>query len=484
MSSPTSSFSRLSLSRMPTTRAESRRQPPPPHSSDEDESDNDNADDSSPEVEAVVKSTHTKLRYDISRLSPTTEERAKAGLKEPFTLGHCAVYNPNEKTEYFAFQIFEAVNFSVRIGAPESEYRELTCHCDDDHRPCRHIFWLLDQMAQHTLTDAQKESLLTLSKNGYPLEAVDPYHQITTAGPRLFQELDCELRTDGTFEDPETSSDASEDRIKDVRDILSSFSSVTRDEYRPDIFNNIPSSPTTDQGLLVPQDLEKTLAWSMIANDDFFRHMRSLVPSSHCAADLFQKKQAEAKIVLEKLDKYIAKRPNRPETVHDIPWCGNHIVQIVNSIMARINEARTPLSLHAKQRAAETLSLILLWVSQRNIDVYASPVWARSRQQALPLNERNLFARLFGSAPPGTDRFIVDNLTDLGDAVAPFVHHLEEALEKFTANKAPKVYIDKLATLVKSPKSGALVEAQSSRGSKRPGKGGDWRDHKREKMMK
>ncbi|ELR09647.1 hypothetical protein GMDG_04138 [Pseudogymnoascus destructans 20631-21] len=486
MSSPASGFSRLSLSRMASTRPEDGATQPSNDSSDasdSEDSNDDSGEDSSPEDASILRSAHTKLRYDTSRLTRSTTRRARAGLNEPFTLSHCSVYNPSEGSEYFAFQIFETVSFSVRVGAPDSEYRSPTCHCDSDPGPCRHIFWLLDQIASHTLSSSDKSTPLPLSSRGFsrtPANA-DAYHHITASGPHLFQELDCDHRIAPSYTKPSPAA-ATAARITDIRDILASFSPATRDDYRPDIFSAPP--PTPSSPLLFPTDLEKTLAHAALANPDLFRHLRALVPSSHCTASFFRKQRARAAAALAKLDAYTATRPRAAAAggplvvVHDVKFAATAVSEAVAAILARVHEARAPLSIAARQAAAESLALTLLDLSKRNIDVYATPIWKGTRQQTLSLTDRNIFAHFFGSEPPaGGERFLVDGLANLGDAGRGVVGVLEEAREAFGARAAPVVYGEKLGWLVGSLRR----EGAGAREGKRGAGEGEGRGRKRMK---
>ncbi|OBT70005.1 hypothetical protein VE03_00506 [Pseudogymnoascus sp. 23342-1-I1] len=474
MSSPTSGFSRLSLSAMASSRLEAGTQPSRDDSSDasdSDDSNDDSGEESGPESPPILRSSHTKLHYDTSRLTRSTTRTARAGLNEPFTLGHCSLYNPSQGSEYFAFQIFETASFSVRVGAPASEYRSLTCHCDSDPGPCRHIFWLLDQIASHTLSATDKSTPLPLSVSGFSRapDNADAYHHITASGPHLFQELDCDLRIAPSYVEP-TPAAATAARITDIRDILASFSPATRDDYRPDIFDALPPDPSAP--LLAPTDLEKTLAHAALANPDLFRHLRALVPSSHCAASFFRKQRARVTAALAKLDAYTATRPRAaaaaaagPAVVHDVKYAAAAVSEAVAAILARVHEARAPLSISARQAAAESLALTLLDLSKRNIDVYATPTWKGTRQQTLPLTDRNIFARFFGSEPAaGKERFLVDGLADLGDAGRGVVGVLEEAIEGFGGMVAPKVYGEKLAWLVANLRGGKEVMGKRGAG--------------------
>ncbi|KAL5345658.1 hypothetical protein ACLOAV_009412 [Pseudogymnoascus australis] len=426
--------------------------------SEDSDSNDDSGEESSPESPPLLRSAHTKLRYDTSRLTRSTTRTARAGLNEPFTLGHCSLYNPSQGNEYFAFQIYETVNFSVRVGAPDSEPDRLA-------HPVRN----------------RQELPLPLSARGFSRspENADAYHHITASGPHLFQELDCDLRIAPTYVEP-TAAAATAARITDIRDILASFSPATRDDYRPDIFSALPPDPSSP--LLAPTDLEKTLAHAALANPDLFRHLRALVPSSHCAASFFRKQHARAMAALAKLDAYTTTRPRAtaaaagPVVVHDIKYAATVVSEAVAAILARVHEARAPLSIAARQAAAESLALTLLDLSKRNIDVYASSAWKGTRQQTLPLTDRNIFARFFGSEPAaGKERFLVDGLADLGDAGRGVVGVLEEAREGFAGMAAPKVYGEKLAWLVGNLRGGKEVVGKRGAGE------GDGRGRKRMK---
>jgi hypothetical protein len=159
--------------------------------------------------------------------------------------------------------------------------------------------------------------------------------------------------------------------------------------------------------------------------------------------------------------------------VHDIAWCASALATTVSQIATRLNSARTPLSLAARQEAAHALVLTLRALTARNIDVYATPLWARSREQALPLRDRNIFVRFFGESPtPGQDRFVLDQLEDLGDAVRPFVGMLEDIAQRFEENKSPKGWVDGLKRMVVGLKKGAqpaLLGSGTGVGVKRPG---------------
>lgn len=477
MSLPTSSLSKLTISGMPPTSTASIRHShtkdhPVSSSDDSSGSEEDSGDDSDTSTSRILTSPNTKLHYDTSHLPASVFSHVRAGLKSSLTFSSCTVYT---EAEYFAFQVSESA--VVRVGAPGSKYSAVTCHCDSEPKPCRHIIFLQDQLANHTLNDEQKAEALPLSRNGIPREMLDAFQSIKHGYPALLTELGCKVIVKN--EGAEDAAAARADRIQETRDILASFSAkYSTDDYLPDIFNS--NSPTTPANRLYPKDLEKTLAVSMIANDNLFNEMRRIVTPSDCATDYFEKKHQKVLEALRAMDYYVLNKRTPPPLTFkpDVGWCVDVIENSVDDIMARIDETSTPLSRPAKETAAGALSQTLRDLSKRNIDVYDSPIWRHSREQALDIEHRNIFIRFFGELPEeGEKKFILDHLADLADAATSYLEILKEAAESFDAaarhKKIPKAFADKLQRIIKDVKSSG--RKNSVGGSKRRGdeSGGD-----------
>lgn len=486
MSLPTSRFSDLAISGMLSTSNSTDRNTPakddPISSSDEySGSEQDSADDSDTSASGILTSVNTKLRYNSSRLTPTISSRARAGLNSPFTFTACSFYHQKPSPPYYGVQISETSNFHMRVGSSGSEYSALTCTCGEQ-RPCRHVFFLLDQIANHTLDKEQKKTALPLTQDGVQRDVLSAFQTIKDSGDGLFEKLKGKSRTVSGKDDdsvPQRNPGNVAERINDVRDILASFSPTeSTDEFRPDIFDNIQrQGPPQNQ--LFPDDLEKTLALSMIANEQVFRHLSTIVPQSHCAIDYFEKKQHKMLTALRAMDEYTSsKKKLQGLPAADVAWCARIIETSVEKIVSRVNEAPSPLSASAKESAAKALSKILTELCERNVDVYNRGIWRHAKEQALDIKDRNIFVRFFDYGPEHGKKFILDDLSDLGDSATPYRELLKEAAEAFDSayrnKKIPKAYVDKVQRIVGDLK-GSGRGTRSKTGSKRPGdeSGGD-----------
>ena len=193
MSLPTSSLAKLTISGMPPTSStstlHSRTKDHCGTSSDDSSGSEENSeDDSDTSTSRILTSPNTKLHYDTSQLSASVFSHVRAGLQSSLTFSRCSEY---KEAEYFALQVSESA--VVRVGAPGSKYSAVTCHCDSEPKPCRHIIFVQDQLANRTLNDQQKAKTLPLSRNGVPKETLDAYQSIKHGGSALLTELGCEV---------------------------------------------------------------------------------------------------------------------------------------------------------------------------------------------------------------------------------------------------------------------------------------------------
>lgn len=460
MSFPTSSLSKLTISGMPPTsctfnRHSHSKDDPATSSDDSSGFEEDSGDDSDTSTSRILTSPNSKLHYDTSGLSPELLSQARAGLKSPLTFTKCTFHTQPSNPQYFAFQVSESA--VVRVGEPGSEFSTPTCHCNSEPKPCQHTFFLLDQIAKYTLVNAQNASPLQLSEDGVPREMRDAFQKIKDGKQQLFTQLGCEISVKSS-EEPEDPTAAREERIWETRDILASFDKEkSTDEYRPDIFTT--ALPATTKTKLYPNDLQKTLAVSMISNDNLFNEMRRIVTPSDCATDYFEKKHQKVQGAWRDMEYYVRNKRTPPAlTVKpDVAWCADIIENSVDDIMTRIEETSTPLSRSAKETAAGALTKILRDLSRRNIDVYDSPNWRHSREQALDIEHRNIFIHFFGELPEeGEKKFILDDLSNLADAGTSYLEILKEAAESFDAaaraKKIPQAFADKLQRIIKDLK--------------------------------
>lgn len=453
MSSPISSFSRLSLTPkmeaprtnrggFPGGKGKGRALPEESSHSSEDESSSEDEEDSDAE----------------SVLDPPSNEHIIA-------LDHCRQHNST-----YAFQIADAEVHRCGIRINESD-TGLTCSCDEEGM-CRHIQWLLNRLGR-----TRKDTGSAITQR--------PHAFISSKGLRnVCDELNWELREgpDSDSEEPQwkirkdyavtdpghQTRGFFKERVRVVRDILATFSTFPTDEYRKDIFDS--SDDFAVGKVHVPNDLEATISRLLILNDDVFGQFRTLVKPDVRASDYFKKMALKAQDTCELLDKYCDVGPAAGGTF-DLIWCAQTLTDIVNSIRVNVTE-RQPLRSSSREDAAKALvSILRMVVKQRNHDVYQNLKWPRRRIHGEPQIDRNLYQRLIGStakANPAGGNFVVKALQDLPEARL-FVEDLEEVYDllKTVGWSAPQAYLDKLESLITQLRGSSGPSPSSSTG-KRP----------------
>jgi hypothetical protein len=480
MSLPTSKFSKLSLGKMPITRAQgSKISQADPDTSDSDDSVSDSENEIEPEPE-----TPSKLTYDKRELSPAAIDRLHEAFRGRFNVDYCGERHDGlEPGTYFAFQVAETVEYAVRIGAPGSTYQNPKCSKCNDTQPCRHIFWLLDQIAKCTVTEGQRSAPLTMMNRGYPSELPHPFDRISNIGiEELAERMHWDVRP-VTYSEPDLVK-----RAQEIRDILAFLSPVTAEEYMPKLFEYLHEEDYSDKNIVRPRDLESTLASMLMAKPSLFQCFRSLISPDHCASDFFQKMREKAEKAMLDMDYYLQTGISVDNhEVHDIPWCARTLINVVASInKALFNpKPRGTLGRAAKEQAAIALVWILGEVANRDVDVYAGAQWANSPQRRLPNRDRNLFERLIVHPSRSTEPpFIINELKNIEPKAAQSqVERMDEINEILPRGGAPKDYLTKFRELIvhfKTAEPWPNTEAGPS-GAKRAGSGPAGRDSKRMK---
>ena len=430
MSAPVSSFSRLSISHeMQAPRGHARGH-----------------------HRGKGKGRETIHEDEPSSPEPSEEAPDIFSYGRVFALDHCRQHGP-----LYAFQIADAVveRYSVRISTKDDG--KPTCSCNEIGT-CRHVLWLMGHLARTSL-----DTIASVD--------VGPYEQISTMGlNNVCEELHWELR-EGTDSDSEETQwqlkkeylasaigrqtrGMIRERMKVVRDIMATLSpNVVTDDYRGDIFGRDEIS--MDDDMFVPHDLEATLARLLVLDDDIFYQFKSLVSRNVRASEYFRKMDLKAQNACLLLDKYCEIGPE--EGQHDVIWCAQTLVDIVNAISVNVAE-RQPLSPSTREEAAKALVSILgMVVKERNHDVYQDLTWQRRRIHGEPQTDRNLYQRLIGSASranPAGGTFVIKALQDLPEAQR-FVEELEDILHilETIGWSAPQAYRERLSGLIGQLKS-------------------------------
>ncbi|EHK96913.1 hypothetical protein M7I_7386 [Glarea lozoyensis 74030] len=144
---------------------------------------------------------------------------------------------------------------------------------------------------------------------------------------------------------------------------------------------------------------------------------------------------------------------------HDVIWCAQQLVNIVDSIHQNVT-LRQPLSPESRGEAARALVKILDIVIYKNRELYQDrdPAVRRKRPHGEPQTERNLYMRLIGvngDSNPAGGTFVLRALEDLPEAVG-HVEKLEEQLAMLdsVAWSAPQAYLSKLRGIVSRLRAG------------------------------
>jgi hypothetical protein len=452
MSFPTAKLSQLSIGNMPTTRAQSSQM---------SQAGQDIAEDESSSSEAWAPD----IKYDQENLSPGAKERLEAAFDGRFEVEYCGERTDSlGRGKYIVFHMAETVGHLVRIGTPGGNYNNVECSNCNEPQPCHHVFWLLDQINRHTLTDDQKGVPLVLSKRGYPSELPGPFERVTEIGlEELANRAHWEIRP-ADYTGPNFLA-----KVNEVREMMAALSPHLAEEYRPDIFNNLSIDQSFDSAL-AQRDLDAFVAKSLMVDQDMFHHFRALLSPSYCAADFFRKMRERADEAFDRNAQYLTKgRPGENNEVCDIPWLARSLTDIVSAIRSKI--FGFTLGKPAKAAAAETLVHILKEVVDRNGDAYAGRIWDKTPQRKMPDKDKNLFHRLAVTPARSADPpFIQYELNYLTDASQHLADHLEGIVEEMAQGGAPSLYASKFRELIARMKRGDLPS-----GPKRPGPemGGD-----------
>ncbi|KAH8602597.1 hypothetical protein B0O99DRAFT_603732 [Bisporella sp. PMI_857] len=468
MSSPISSFSKLSLysHQMQSSRdqahlspGEKGKQPEVPY---DDPSQQYPQEEGEEDDTQEIESDHVLALYHCRQIGTDADD-------------------PSDLRYAFAIADAKISRYGVRIWARNTDFPECSC---GEESPCRHVDWLLDQLG--------RTGVEITAEAGY-------YGQITSVGLRtICENLNWELQDNTEYDGGETNWELRKsyglsrhisstrakrrERVKEVQDILAALSNQPTDDYRRDIFDYPDNIPMED--ILAINDLGATVSRLLIVDDNLFYQFRTLVPPNIRALDYFRKMGLKAKATCRLLDEYVQTGPTPgQETQHDLIWCAQTLAQVVDAISINLT-SRQQLSLAARTEAAKALVSILLdVVKKRNTDVYQDDRFPRRRQHGEPHINRNLYERLIGSQspdnPPGS-AFVIKALRTLPEA-SLFVEDLEEIYHILGTKgwgPAPQAYRDRLSDLITQLKGSAPSSVSPT---KRPGSSMERKGKKRMK---
>lgn len=415
--------------------------------------------DGDDEPVAFAKSP-AKLVYTLDQLPARIRDAVRDVFMEPpnIALQQCLRID-----DTYAFQMTELVTRSIRIRAPESGPDSLSCTCGEREVPCRHLIWLLDQVAEQTLYDRVGGSPLTMTTAGYAQEMGDPFESISQHHLDVLADgLHCRfLDANSCFDDAD---EPCPHRVLESRELLSAMYDAEPDDFRPDIFE----SPAPGKKALKRHDADCTIFRMLLDNHHFFHYFLSLSRAKDPVRDRFRKLCQRVDHVLRNLDacssSEVAAKTGGEPPCH-VAWAARHISGAVKLIRTCIYTRDRPFTSREALSAARALVHILAAVVARSRDAHAG----ESRRV------RNLYLRLIGDHDTG---FVIDELDLIPEASSQFIYSLEATHERIGVLGAPVSYVEKMRALI-----ARLRTSTAGAGLKRCGQGdeGAQREPKRMK---
>lgn len=417
---------------------------------DQDTDDDGSISGDSMEENATIIRSPTGLRYNISHLSDETQDAVRSLfasiVEEPFeiALKWCdRLHDQEGNDDFYAFQMSEVVPRSVRIGSPQSRYREPECRCGA--KPCKHLIWLSDLIASQVLYNHDPDTPLTLNERGYADELGSPFTHISEMRlDVLASSLHCDVGHPASNPEPSTS------RKAEAREILASVADVDELDL-PSYRTDLQEDGFDHTSLVHHSDLEATLFSLLLASHSLTALVRSQLRPSAPARDPFRLIHQRVLRIISDLEAYSSALRESSSTSEparrssgttdtdgprDVPWAARSIERCVEQIRTMVaarsprdpttdptnnnNNNITPLAPWERASAARALVRILRAVAERNADMHGG-----ARQ-----DDRNLYARLIGNRDTGFVHAALALLVDQNQ----FVDELEDILELVGAN--------------------------------------------------
>lgn len=452
------------------------------HEHDEDDEEEDDEDE---DTRTIVRSSTTRLSYDMSNLDADTRSELRQLFRETppseppsLVLQWCQLSQEqeDEHSRFYAFQLHEVVPRSIRIGSPGSKYRHPRCNCmQDNDKPCRHLIYLLDQINSVTSDQLPNMPVQKIEASGVPAGLGQPFEKISNFHLDLLAgSLHCDVGP------PHSKLETNPVRLQETREILESITEQDGDDlsvkdYRNDIFDKSGSN-LRDHDIITYNDLTDTVTRMLATNNDFFAYFLKLLPASSIAKDPFHKIQQHVDRVLQGLRDHSQVMSLDSTTFEcaegsqDVPWAAAHIRRAVAQIQHLLQNRDDAPSPAERASAARTLVQILhSVVFDWNCEIPRSSKSAAS-PTATGTIETNLYQRLIGSSssPPAisassSQSFILNTLAQLPEQ-NQWIETLERIEVHLSGCDAPTIFMRRLReiiVLMRSSRPTAAVTAST-----------------------
>ncbi|KAF2280947.1 uncharacterized protein EI97DRAFT_367104 [Westerdykella ornata] len=354
---------------------------------------------------AVLEST-SGIKYDVGNLGADARRHAKEGFgANGIKMKYCRALDEDANQYLFFLDDEIRVAMGGRHGAPRC-----TCGANDKGIACKHIFWMLDQLAS-TASQKIREQTLEIAPDGALIQNREPASIIKNATlERVAENLDWEVH-DGPVPDDE-------DIEEEVAAMLSVFEPT---EALPVEFRAPGGAFLSERSRKYREfrDLITSLFTEQPSkNLGLFNKLQSIIDPDFQTHVFFEKINNRIVHTFKALDEYIAHGSTAPSEAYDVPTCARklkYLVQAIDDYYEQQEQNGFDMG-DISRRAAAALVTILKGVVDRNQDAYAGITWDGVPPE--DETESNLFVNLIGAPVHDGDEdeeglFVLDVLKKL-----------------------------------------------------------------------
>ncbi|KAH7132022.1 hypothetical protein B0J11DRAFT_214029 [Dendryphion nanum] len=390
------------------------------------------------------------LKYNVTAFDTEVRRRAKRGLMDDnaIEIKYCKVADHDDKQYMF----FIEDEITVAMGGKYSVPR-CTCGANEDGIACKHIFYMLDQLAQG-VPDNIKSQALELSIDGSSVQSIQPSDIIDKISLAKVAKGLHWVR----FDDPIPDDEDIEDEIAEMLSVFEPSDAL------PSEFKS-PESPFPSERARRFREFKNIFTQFATQNLGLYGRLQELIDPVFQTQVFFDKINDRVTRAFKALDEYISNGPTdaRFES-YDVVTCATKLKGLVNAIDDYYHQ-QVENGHEAKEvaiRAATTLINILDEVTNRNCDAYANITW-----DGIPptdAKQNNLFVCLIESPGEEDGNFVLDALKNLPQEFVLRRHWevLSNIGDKLAPQWTPTEYLNVFRALTTESRKRAASEVSGS----------------------
>ncbi|KAF2016060.1 hypothetical protein BU24DRAFT_192225 [Aaosphaeria arxii CBS 175.79] len=345
---------------------------------------------------SLIDST-SGLQYNVAKLNTEVRRRAKRGLMDDNAIKMKYCRASDDDPEQYMFFIDDDITIGMggRFAVPRC-----TCGANDQGTACKHIFWILDQLATQSDSNDMKSQTLELSADGSNVHEIEPADIIHEKGLKTISKGLGWVLHEVPLPD--------EDDIEfEIAEMLSVFEPS----------DALPSEFKCDEPAYLSARSKKYREFRelfiQVASENLglFGRLRSVITPAFQTQVFFEKINDRIARTFNALDEYIKNGPTDARSdSHDVETCASKLKALVGAIFDYFDQQveNGTSSKDIEARAASALVTILDQVSSRNCDAYANITW-----DGIPPSDpkqNNLYVSLIGSPDKNEGLFVLDAL--------------------------------------------------------------------------